>query len=127
MPPDPRDIKLLWDMHSAGTTAAGFIEGQTFEQFSTDVMLKLAIERSIEIVGEAARHVSPEGRAQLPMIPWGAIVATRHILAHDYDDIDQAKIWRIASVHLPELVAAIRPILDANPPGPEASKPLDEP
>jgi uncharacterized protein with HEPN domain len=40
----------------------------------------------------------------IPRSPWRKIQATRHVLAHDYDDVDRDIIWRVAKVHVPELI-----------------------
>lgn len=53
--------------------------------------------------GEAARHVSDEGKAALPQIAWRPIIAQRHILAHKYGDVEDELVWRVATVHVPVL------------------------
>jgi uncharacterized protein with HEPN domain len=90
-------------------------------------MRRAAVERAIEIIGEAARNVSMDGRAELPAVAWRAIIATRHILAHDYGDVDIEKIWRIANEHVPVLLAEIQEVLREHPPGPESLKDPAEP
>jgi uncharacterized protein with HEPN domain len=124
---DPKDLKLLWDMHEAARAATSFVEGRTREEYVRDLALRFAVERAVEIVGEAARRVSNEARTELPGVAWGAIVATRHILAHEYGEVDHDAIWRIATQHLPELLRLLQPVLASHPPGPEASKDLAEP
>jgi uncharacterized protein with HEPN domain len=83
----------------------------------------LVLERCIEIIGEAARNVSDGFKAAHPAIPWSIIVSTRHILAHDYDSIHYDKVWRIATVHLPELVRQLEPLVPPAPADPEPSDP----
>jgi uncharacterized protein with HEPN domain len=127
MPLEEHDLKLLWDMLRSAQTLRGFTAGLSRETFDQQEVVRLAAERCIEIIGEAARGVTPPGRAALPEIEWGAIVATRHILAHQYDEVDHDRIWRIVTVHAPALIAALKPVLDANPPGPESRQPPDQP
>lgn len=127
MPPSERDLKLLWDMVRAAQDAVNFTSDCAHEAYLEDTRRRMAVERVISIIGEAARKVSPEARAQLPGIEWGAIVATRHIIVHQYDEVDHEKIWRIVTIHLPALIDQIAPILDANPPGPESLKDPGEP
>jgi uncharacterized protein with HEPN domain len=81
----------------------------------------LATERRIEIIGEAARHVSPSFQAAQPAIPWPKIVALRHILAHENGDVKQEIILRIATVHIPELVCLLEPTIPPLPPETPAS------
>ena len=78
--------------------------------------MRLAVERAVEIIGEAARRVNESFRDQHPEIKWSAIIATRHILAHEYDDVKHDKMWRIATQHVPVLIAQIEPIIQSNPP-----------
>ncbi len=127
MPLSEDDLKLLWDMRRAAEQAAAFTRSHTLESFAKDTLCQRATERVIQIIGEAAYHVSDTGRALVPELMWGAIVATRHILVHDYEDVDHEKIWRIATEHANELIRRIDPLLQAHPPGPESAMPLDEP
>ena len=79
------------------------------------------IERRIEIVGEAARHVSDAFEAAHPEIPWRQIVGTRHRIAHEYAEIDYDVVWRIVSLHLPALIGHLEPLVESLPPDPEPS------
>ncbi len=72
-----------------------------------DAQLALALTRLVEIIGEAAKNVSPETRATLPQIPWRAIAGTRDRLVHAYFDVDLERLWQIVAVDLPPLVAAL--------------------
>jgi uncharacterized protein with HEPN domain len=49
--------------------------------------------RVIQIIGEAARKVSPELKEEHPEIPWRGIIGMRHLLVHDDVDIDSVRIW----------------------------------
>lgn len=116
MPPEKSDLKYVWDMLESARNVESMVRGQTLDEYTSNTMLRLAVERSIEIIGEAARRVSPAFRDQHPNIPWSAIVATRHIIAHEYGDLQHEKLWRMATTHVPELIAKLTPILEANPP-----------
>jgi uncharacterized protein with HEPN domain len=70
-----------------------------------------AVARRIEIIGEAARGVGDTFRSAHPEIAWRPITATRHILAHDYADVNQDIIWRITQDHLPLLISQLEAIL----------------
>jgi uncharacterized protein with HEPN domain len=84
MPRENRDAAYIWDMLDAARTIHEFTAGVSLEDYLLDRKLQLAVERAIEIIGEAARLVSPELRTQYPEIPWRQIVAQRNVLAHDY-------------------------------------------
>ncbi|HEX5370550.1 MAG TPA: HepT-like ribonuclease domain-containing protein [Dehalococcoidia bacterium] len=62
--------------------------GQGYEAFIEDALLIHAIERELEIVGEAARRISDTYRTAHPEIPWRSIIGLRNVLAHDYANVD---------------------------------------
>ena len=69
----------------------------------------------IEIIGEAANRVSRGFRAAHPEIPWQQIVAQRNILAHEYGEIDDSLVWRVATDRIPELISYLKPIVPPLP------------
>src|SRR4051812_29616507 len=93
MPPEPGDPAALHDMLKAGETVVRYVAGKTREEFESDEMLRDAVERKIEIIGEAARRLSQSLQDSNPQIPWRKIVATRHVLAHDYDEVNNDVVW----------------------------------
>ncbi|CAN5841790.1 hypothetical protein BH11PLA1_BH11PLA1_24280 [soil metagenome] len=127
MRPENADLKSMWDMLERARYAVEFTAGITLETYLSDKLRRAALERTIEVLGEAARRVSKEGRDKVPAIAWSAIVATRHIVAHNYDTIDHDNIWRIATVHVPVLIEQLEPFLAAHQPPPSAYKDLGSP
>lgn len=83
MPREQSDASYLWDMLTAARAVVQFVDGRAFEEYAADLMLRSAVERQIEIVGEAARRVSRPFQSQHPEIPWSKIMGQRHVLAHD--------------------------------------------
>ncbi|MSP88385.1 MAG: DUF86 domain-containing protein [Alphaproteobacteria bacterium] len=67
-------------------------------------MRQMAVEQAIEIIGEAARRVSKELKLKHTEIPWSRIVGQRNVLAHDYGEIDQARIWALADRDIVDLL-----------------------
>ncbi len=116
MPPDNRDASFLWDMLDAAKAVVQFVSGRSFDDYVQDRMLRGAVERHVEIIGEAARSVSKAFRDAHPEIPWRPIIAQRHVLAHEYGDIEDRLIWRVATVHIPELIALLGPLIPHPPP-----------
>jgi uncharacterized protein with HEPN domain len=112
------DIAYLQDMLAYARTASRAARNWTLQDLTPMSERMAAMERWIELIGEAARKVSPEFQALHPEIAWRPIIATRHILAHNYGDVDPVILWRIATHHLPELVRQIEPLLPP-PPDPE--------
>ena len=87
MPPEDADAAYLWDIIDAGQAITAFIAGKTFAECEADRMLRRAVEREVEIIGEAARHLSTAFQENHPEVPWRRIVAQRHVIAHEYGDI----------------------------------------
>ena len=58
MRPDERDAAYIWDMLDSAKTLVTFVAGVSFHSYTRDRKLQLAVERALEIIGEAARRVS---------------------------------------------------------------------
>lgn len=104
MPLSSRDAAYLWDMLQTAREVAEMIEDYDFPGFFENRILLRAIERSVEIIGEAARRVSEDARAATPAIPWQKIIGQRNILAHEYGQIDYEILYKTATRDIPELI-----------------------
>jgi uncharacterized protein with HEPN domain len=115
MRPDERDAGYLLDMieHARGVVRA--LQGRTLDDYVRDEDLRLALERRIEIIGEAARRVSPEFQLAHPEIAWRKVIAQRHVLAHEYGEIQDDIMWRVATVSVPELISLLEPLMPPLP------------
>jgi uncharacterized protein with HEPN domain len=98
-------------MLAACERTAKFVHGAALADYESNDLLRSAVERQIEIIGEAARRVSPALREKHPHIAWRPIIAQRHILAHEYGDIEARLIWRVATVHVPALATQLRDLI----------------
>jgi uncharacterized protein with HEPN domain len=116
MLPEDRDPAYLWDIVEAAREVQRFMTAVRLEEYLQDPMRQRAIERTIEILGEAARNVSETFKAAHPDIPWRSIIAQRHVLAHEYGRIDHSRIWTVATVHIPALIAKLAPLIPPLPP-----------
>jgi uncharacterized protein with HEPN domain len=65
---------------------------------------QLAVERLLEIIGEAANSLSEEFRARYPGIPWRDIIGLRNVRAHHYHRVDPGQVWVIAATEVPRLL-----------------------
>lgn len=110
MPPE-RDQVYLWDMLKAARGIVASLEGVTFAQYTADENLRLATERRIEIIGEAARRLSAKLKEANPQIPWRLIVDQRNVLIHAYDEIEDERIWRLAAQDIPRLMEQLQDLL----------------
>ena len=72
-------------------------------------MLLFALVRAVEIVGEAAGKLSGEGRAQMPQVPWSAVIGMRNRLVHAYFDVDRDILWTTVTEAMPSLLAQLKP------------------
>ena len=108
----PDDEVRIRHLIDAASTAAQFVEDRDRADLDTDEMLRLALTKLVEIVGEAAKQVTPSGRAELPDVPWSAAARTRDRLVHHYFDIDLDVLWQTVTEDLPELLARL-PDLDS--------------
>lgn len=115
MQPDERNAAYIFDMLQAAEKIQRYISGKNFADFSRDELLRDAIERNIEIRGEAARRISDNFKQKQAEIPWAKIIAQRNVLIHEYDDIELEEIWEVASFHIPRLLTLIRMIMPPLP------------
>ena len=116
MPLDEEDAALLWDMLRHAQVATRLIAGLSEVQYMQDERTRFALERVIEIIGEAASDVSDNARQMLHVLPWEKIVAQRNVLAHDYGRIDHSRIWSVAKEHIPIMIDEIDRLLAQSPP-----------
>ena len=68
--------------------------------YQADRMLRRAVERSLEIISEASRHVPDTLRAKHPEIPWRSIADIGNVLRHGYDQIADRRIWAVVEREL---------------------------
>ena len=116
MPPEVRDPAYLWDMLEAARTVRRFVSGVTINQYMEDRKLQMAVERAVEIIGEAARRVTDAFKEAHPEIPWKRIIGQRHVLAHEYGEIKQERMWVVATGNIPELIAILEKVIPPSPP-----------
>jgi uncharacterized protein with HEPN domain len=88
--------------------AVEMIRGHTRADLDKDRKLNLALVRLVEIVGEAAAHVSDVERGRHARIPWEDIVGMRNRIVHGYDEVDFDILWDVVELHLPPLVVELR-------------------
>jgi len=101
------DAVRLRHMLDAAKAAEEFARGHSRQDLDNDLMLVFAVVRAVEVIGEAASKVTKEGRANVPDIPWAAIVGMRHRVVHAYYDIDLDRVWDTLTADLPPLIVAL--------------------
>lgn len=83
----------------------------TKRQFLRTVYVQDAVLRRLEVIGEAAKNVSPAFRVKHPSIPWRRIAGLRDVLIHQYFGVDLELVWEIVRNELPKLKKDIRGLL----------------
>jgi uncharacterized protein with HEPN domain len=108
----PKDDHIrLRHMLDAAREILVFSKSKTRESLDSDRQLVMALEKSFEILGEAAVYVSAERRRELPGIPWQNIVGMRNRLIHAYFDINLDILWKTIVEDLPPLIAELEKAL----------------
>lgn len=74
-------------------------------------MRRMAVERALEILGQAASRVSASFREAHPEIPWRRIVGLRNVLAHEYGEIRHDRLYEIASRDTLALIRHLEPLV----------------
>ena len=111
-----RSPKLLEDIRDAAAFVLEVTQGRTLPQYSADRLLRQAVERNFEIIGEAVKRLAQvdpecaEGIAQYPQI-----IAFRNILIHGYDLVDHALVWSTVQTQLPALLREVMTLLASCP------------
>lgn len=114
-----RDARCyLWDALKAAEAVQAFLRGKTYEAFVEDDLLRSAVERQLQIIGEALSQlakVDPQIASSVSELR--RIIAFRNILVHGYAAIDHDTVWRLIEDKLPELRTNLRMLLGtADPP-----------
>lgn len=89
--------------------------------FDNDLPLQSHIYRQVMIIGEAAWKLSQEIKDRNPQIPWTQIEGMRHIMVHDYFEVDWDIVYAAARDDVPTLKPQIEAIIASLPPDPNAS------
>jgi len=116
MRPDDLDASRLYDMLAYAREIVETLTGVAFVVYLKDKNLRLATERRIEIIGQAAHAVSRAFQDAHPEIPWRVVIAQRNVLAHEYGEIKDEIIFRNATTHVPRLIEMLRPLVPPEPP-----------
>ncbi len=79
--------------------------------FQQDFILQAAIERWVEIIGEATYKITTEFKKKSDTIEWKSIEGLRHVIVHEYFGLDLERIWAITQMDIPELKKEIEKLI----------------
>ena len=110
----------LEDMNEAIAASERFVAGRSFADFQADRMLQLALERNIEIVSEASRHLPDTIKNRHPSIPWRKVRDIGNVLRHGYEIVDPKVIWTVITQDLTPLKVTVEAMIEDVDGSPEA-------
>jgi uncharacterized protein with HEPN domain len=105
-----RDKSRLDHITEAIDNILEFTEEKSFDEYKKDKLLRFAVIKNLEIIGEAAYLLSVEFRTKHVDIPWNEMIGMRHILVHGYYQIRDEIIWATIETELLPLKEKIRSI-----------------
>jgi uncharacterized protein with HEPN domain len=106
-----RDAAYLLDMLIAARYVSQHVSELSYERFRASRVHQDAAVRQLEIIGEAARHVSETTRRQHAAIDWANMIGMRHRLAHDYRNVDLEVVWAVATHEIPPLIVYLEQVV----------------
>ena len=115
MQPSEDNLESLWDMRQAIYHIQNFTTGISEIEYCENLLVQSAVERQLEILGEAARRVSREFQIAHPEVDWRNTIGLRNIISYRYDRVEQDKLWEIVQTVLPDfltLLAALLPSVE---------------
>jgi uncharacterized protein with HEPN domain len=109
----------LHDILESARKVESYVAGQTFEEFWEDPKTRDAVAMRLNILGEAARHVSPATVTAIPAVPFHQLRGLRNRIAHTYDQVDFKEVWKITQQDLKPLISELEKYFgkETQPPG----------
>ena len=108
----PEIKKYLYDIKRAAALLEEFTAERAFDDYELDAMLRAAVEREFEVIGEAVNRIASIDDAVVNRISqYQRIIAFRNILIHGYADVDNRLVWGVIETNLPTLISEIETLL----------------
>ena len=103
----------LWDAAEAARLVHEFARDKTEAEFTSNLIVRSAVERQLEILGEALNRLRrDDADTAVRVADLDKIVGMRNVLAHVYGDIDYEIVWRAATTGVPALIPVLDELLD---------------
>lgn len=97
----PELASRLEDILEAIAAIAEYTAGKSFEDYHAERMLRDAVERNIERISEASRHIPDHLKASHPEIAWPKVAGIGNVLRHAYPIVDDGVVWEVVARDLP--------------------------
>lgn len=108
----PQSPKLLEDIRDAAAFIREVTKSKTLADYGADRLLRQAIERNFEIIGEAIKRLAQHDAETAARIDdYRQIIAFRNVLIHGYDLVDHALVWSTVESQIPTLLRDIEALL----------------
>jgi len=107
-----RSPKLLEDIREAAAFVREVAKGKSLADYGADRLLRQAIERSFEIIGEAIKRLAKHDAETTARIDnYRQIISFRNVLIHGYDLVDHALVWSTIEIETPSLLRDVEALL----------------
>jgi len=113
--PTDRDRQLAEHMLTYARAGLGIAAGESRASLEDDVRLQFSLCYALQVIGEAAAHLSKDCRARLATIPWRRVVGMRHRMVHGYENVDLSVVWDTVHDDLPILIRELERFLAREP------------
>lgn len=105
-------VPRLTDVIEAIERIRDVLADMPLEDFEADWRRQWLVERGVEIISEASRHLTDELKARHPGIPWRKVAGIGNVLRHSYETVAAPVMWKLARVDLPPLEKVCREELE---------------
>jgi uncharacterized protein with HEPN domain len=110
------DLVPLGDMLDASQEIHQILLGMDRDIFDMERTYQLSVIHLLQTIGEAANRIHDDWRHEHPEIDWINIIGMRNRIVHDYRHINFDRVWEIATIEVPRLVAALKLSMPSDPP-----------
>lgn len=105
------DESYVIDFLHAARLVQSFVLDVDSEAFDRNIMQQSAVIHQLMIIGEATKHISQQFKDDHPVVPWKDMAGMRDVLIHAYQRINLDEVWLAATIHVPDLITQIEPLV----------------
>ncbi len=102
---------FIVEMLAAMKRVKDYTHGLGFEEFTTNDLIRDAVVRNFEVIGESARHIPFNFQKKHHRIPWNHMVSLRNFIAHEFFDVDDDILWAIIKTDMDQNIADLEMLI----------------